>query len=158
MSFEALFEADDADWPEGHRYAADNLWLTVGLEEALAELRAQIAYAPSPKSLILVVLPPTPPEDTELPEMAFSMFGRVLVLCYSVWEDEADDEANIGWVRDTMKTLAPFAVGHYVAETDLLADPSRAARSFSPDAWKRLTSLRERFDPQGLFHSYLGKE
>jgi FAD/FMN-containing dehydrogenase len=54
-----------------------------------------------------------------------------------------------------MKTLAPFAVGHYVAETDLPADPSRAARSFSPAAWNRLTSLRERLDPQSLFHPYL---
>jgi hypothetical protein len=55
-----------------------------------------------------------------------------------------------------MKTVAPFSVGHYVAETDLLADPSRAARSFSPAAWKRLTSLRMRLDPHGLFHPYLG--
>ena len=158
VSFEALFEAEDADWPEGHRYAADNLWLTASLEEALAELRAQIARAPSAKSLILVVLPPTPPEDTELPDMAFSMLGRALVDCYSIWEGEADDEANIGWLRDAMKTLAPFAVGHYVAETDLLADCSRAARSFDPAAWERLTSLTQRLDPQGLFHSYLGKE
>jgi FAD/FMN-containing dehydrogenase len=156
LSFEALYEGEDAAWPEGHRYAADNLWLNAGLEEPLAGLGAQIARAPSAKSLILAVLPPTPLQDTELPDMAFSMLGRVLVDCYSVWEDEADDEANIGWLRDAMKTLAPFAVGHYVAETDLLADPSRAAQSFSPAAWKRLTSLRLRFDPHGLFHPYLG--
>lgn len=156
ISFEALYEGEDAAWPEGHRYAADNLWLNVGLEEPLAELGAQIARAPSAKSLILAVLPPTPPQDSELPDMAFSMLGRVLVDCYSVWEDEADDEANIGWLGDAMKTLAPFAVGHYVAETDLLADPSRAAQSFSPVAWKRLTSLRVKLDPHGLFHPYLG--
>jgi FAD/FMN-containing dehydrogenase len=55
-----------------------------------------------------------------------------------------------------MATLAPFAVGHYIAETDLLADRSRAARSFSPAAWERLTALRQRLDPQSLFHGYLG--
>jgi FAD/FMN-containing dehydrogenase len=158
IPFEALYEGEDAAWPEGHRYAADNLWLNAGLDELLATLGAEIAHAPSAKSLVLVVLPPAPHEDTELPDMAFSMLGRGLVDCYSVWEDEVDDEANIGWLRDAMKTLAPFAVGHYVAETDLLADSSRAARSFSPAAWKRLTSLRQRLDPQGLFHSYLGEE
>jgi FAD/FMN-containing dehydrogenase len=57
--------------------------------------------------------------------------------------------------KDTMETLAPFALGHYVAETDLLAHPSRAMRSFAPAAWKRLTSQRQRLDPQGLFHSFL---
>ncbi len=156
MPFEALYDGEDAAWPEGHRYAADNLWLNAGLEELLPRLGAQLARAPSAKSLILVVLPPTPPPGTEVPDMAFSMLGRVLVDCYSVWEDEADDEANIGWLRDAMKTVAPFAVGHYVAEADLLADPSRAARSFSPAAWKRMTSLRVRLDPHGLFHPYLG--
>ena len=157
VSFEALFEAEDANWPEGHRYAADNLWLNASLGEAFAELRAQITRAPSARSLILIKLPSTPP-DTELPDMAFSMLGRVLVDCYSVWENEADDEANIGWLRDAMKTLAPFAVGHYVAETDLLANPSRPTRSFSPAAWERLTSLRQRLDAQSLFYSYLGLE
>lgn len=156
IPFETLYEGEDAAWPGGHRYAADNLWLDAGFEELLAGLGAQIARAPSAKSLTLATLPPTPPQDSELPDMAFSMLGRVRVDCYSVWEDEADDEANIGWLRDAMKTVVPFSVGHYVAETDLLADPSRAARSFSPAAWKRLTSLRMRLDPHGLFHPYLG--
>jgi FAD/FMN-containing dehydrogenase len=155
IPFEALYEGEDAAWPDGHRYAADNLWLNAGLEEVLATLAAQIDHAPSAKSLVLVVLPPTAPEDTDLPDIAFSMLGRVLVDCYSVWEDEANDEANIGWLRDAMTTLAPFAVGHYVAETDLLANASRPARSFSPAAWRRLSSLRERLDPEGLFHPYL---
>lgn len=158
IPFEALYEGEDAAWPEGHRYAADNLWLKADIGEVLAGLRAQITRAPSTKSLVLVALPPAPPEDTELPDSAFSKLGQVLVGCYSVWEDESDDEANIGWLRAVMKTLAPFAVGHYVAETDLLADPSRAARSFSPAAWARLASLAQRLDPHGLFHSYLGGE
>jgi hypothetical protein len=55
-----------------------------------------------------------------------------------------------------MEALEPLATGHYVAETDLLADPSRPARSFSADAWHRLTTLCERLDPHGLFHPYLG--
>src|SRR5262249_1350254 len=158
MLFEALYEGEDAAWPEGHRYAADNVWLNADLEGLVAGLHARIVRAPSAKSLVLVILPPAPPEDTELPDMAFSMLGRTLVACYSIWEDEADDDANIGWLRNAMATLAPFAGGHYVAETDLLADPSRAARSFSPATWQRLTSLRQRLDPQSLFHSYLGVE
>jgi FAD/FMN-containing dehydrogenase len=155
-AFEKLFDAEDAAWPEGHRFAADNLWLNADPGEVVAGLGAQIARAPSAKSLVLVAMPPTPSEDAQLPDMAFSMLGRTRIGCFSVWEDEADDDANIGWLRTVMETLDPLAVGYYVAETDLLADPSRPARSFSPTAWERLAASRERLDPQGLFHEYLG--
>ncbi len=83
---------------------------------------------------------------------------RTIVFCYSVWDDEANDEANIGWLRNAMEALEPLAVGHYVAETDLLADPSFPTRSFSATAWERLTRLSERLDPLGVFHPYLGME
>src|SRR5262249_102178 len=88
IPFEALFERDDASCREGYRFAADNLWLNADPGEVLRGACAQIVRAPSAKSLILVQLPPTPPKDTELPDMAFSMLGRVRVDCYSIWEDE----------------------------------------------------------------------
>ncbi len=156
--FEVLYASQDAAWPEGHRYAADNLWSNTDLTEVVPRLREHIVRAPSAKSLVLVVMPPIAPAGAQLPDMAFSMIGRTLVACYSVWEDEADDEANIDWLRNVMEALEPLAVGHYVAETDLLADPSRPTRSFSTAAWKRLMTLSERLDPQGLFHPYLGMD
>jgi FAD/FMN-containing dehydrogenase len=156
--FELLYERQDASWPEGLRYAADSFWSNADLTEVLLRLREQIVRAPSAKSLVLVVIPPIPSEDAQLPDMAFSMIGRTIVFCYSVWDDEADDEANIGWLRTAMEALEPLMVGHYVAETDLLADPSRPTRSFSATAWERLARLSERLDPVGVFHPYLGKE
>jgi FAD/FMN-containing dehydrogenase len=155
IPFVALYEGEDGAWPEGHRYAADNVWLNAGVEEAFAQLRAQILDAPSAKSLVLLALAPTPPDDIAPPDMAFSLLGSTYVGCYSIWEDERDDEANVGWPRAVTESLAPSSVGHYVGETDLVADPSRASRSFSPAAWKRLTSLTQALDPHGVFHSYL---
>ena len=155
-SLDAVYDREDASWPAGHRYASDNLWSNADLTEVVARIREHVVRAPSPKSLVLVSMPPIPPQVAQLNETAFSMLGRTLVGCYSVWEDEADDEANIDWLRSAMEALEPLAVGHYVAETDLLADPSRPARSFSRDAWERLTTLRGRLDPQGIFHPYLG--
>src|SRR5262245_40830216 len=55
MPVEALFEGEDAAWPDGHRYAADDLWLNADLEEVLAVLRPQIVRAPSSKSLVLLI-------------------------------------------------------------------------------------------------------
>ncbi|MFE7232008.1 hypothetical protein ACWCRF_17920 [Streptomyces sp. NPDC002405] len=51
--------------------------------------------------------------------------------------------------------LGVHGAGHYIAEADLTADPSRARRSFTPADWQRLRSLRAEYDPQGLFFSYL---
>ena len=87
---------------------------------------------------------------------AFSMVGRTFLLCYAIWEDEADDGPNEEWFRNLMEGLEPLSTGHYIAETDLPADPSRSTRSFGPASWERLSELRARHDPQGLFHSYLG--
>ncbi|MFI6597188.1 BBE domain-containing protein [Nonomuraea sp. NPDC050536] len=58
-------------------------------------------------------------------------------------------------MREAMGKVAPPGVGHYIAEADLLATPSRSRRSFSPDTWERLQAVRARWDPEGVFQPYL---
>jgi len=48
--------------------------------------------------------------------------------------------------------LDEYAIGHYVGESDIVADPRRAERSFSKPNWERLKMLRQKYDPDGLFH------
>jgi FAD/FMN-containing dehydrogenase len=50
--------------------------------------------------------------------------------------------------------LDPFAMGHYVGESDIVAEPARAERSFARANWQRLQSLRRTYDPDGLFHGH----
>ncbi|MGW7369568.1 hypothetical protein ACWGI8_40650 [Streptomyces sp. NPDC054841] len=47
----------------------------------------------------------------------------------------------------------PLGTGHYAAEADLTAGPARAERSFTTGDWRRLQTLRARYDPEGVFHS-----
>lgn len=82
--------------------------------------------------------------------------GRAFVSCYAMWQDATDDAANLHWLPSTMAELEPLALGHYVAETDLPATASRAQRSFAEPNWQRLQELRRRFDPDGIFPTYLG--
>jgi FAD/FMN-containing dehydrogenase len=44
-----------------------------------------------------------------------------------------------------------------MAETDLLASPTRAAESPAPGVWERLQSIRQRFDPREVFYSHIGR-
>jgi FAD/FMN-containing dehydrogenase len=105
---------------------------------------------------MLAVTPPAPPEGTQLWDMAFSMVGRLFLACYAVWRDPARDAENVAWLRETVKDVEPLGIGHYVAESDLLAAPTRAVGPFAQPQWQRLEQLRAQRDPDGGFHTYLG--
>jgi FAD/FMN-containing dehydrogenase len=157
-SFEVLFRDFGGLWREGRRFASDNAWAEADFADTLLRLRSHVAEAPGPESLAFAVVAPEPPEDTaeeELPDMAFSMVGRAYVACYAIWEDEADDAANLRWLPSAMAELEPLAIGHYLAEADLLAADSRAQRSFAQPNWERLQELRRKVDPDAIFPSYL---
>jgi FAD/FMN-containing dehydrogenase len=55
-----------------------------------------------------------------------------------------------------MAIFKRLTAGHYLGETDIVDDPTRAEASFAPASWKRLQSLRQQYDPEGLFHGFAG--
>jgi FAD/FMN-containing dehydrogenase len=149
--FDALFDAMDRFFPQGHRYLADTFWSNDSAAQVLDGMKHVFETAP-PKSLLLCVSPP--PDGAPMPDAALSMAARTFVLCYAVWDDPANDAANQAWHRDTVVALEPVSVGHYIGESDIVATPARAARSFAPANWSRLQALRRQYDPEGLFHGY----
>jgi FAD/FMN-containing dehydrogenase len=154
-SFESLHELIGTFLPEGRRFAEDAIWCDESLPVLLPRLAEHVVRAPAPQSHILApVMRPRPVEAT-MPDAAFSLVGRSLILCYGVWVDEADDARNERWHRDTVRSIERFTIGHYIAESDLLAEPNRAAKSFTPANWERLQALKKLYDPDGLFHTYL---
>lgn len=155
MTFGALYEGSAAAWPPEHRYAADTLWSDADYPTLLARFAEAVDTAPSGRSLVLV---PVSPAARPAQDMAFSVLGASYAVPYAVWDDPGQDAVNIRWLRQTMRSVEPLGTGHYIAETDLTAAPSRARRSFTPDAWRRLRSLKARYDPEDLFYSYLSPE
>lgn len=139
-------------WPERHRYLADTLWSDSPPAQLLATARDHFLRAPSSKSLAVCVLATGPESNPPLPEAAFSMAARTAFLGYAIWEQPEHDAANKAWHREMFAALDPFAVGHYVGESDIVSKPGRAERSFAPANWQRLNSLRQKYDPDGLFH------
>jgi FAD/FMN-containing dehydrogenase len=79
--------------------------------------------------------------------------GRLYVASYAVWSDPTDDAANADWHRTVTGALAPFAAGYYAGESDVIGDPERARRSYTPVARARLAGVRRTYDPGGVFHS-----
>ncbi|MFD7873728.1 FAD-binding oxidoreductase [Streptomyces sp. NPDC059766] len=154
-TFEDLYETASSSWQQGHRNAVDTLWSDTGYTTLLPALAASVATAPSEQSLVLAPLWPASRDRTLAEDMAFSILGETYLAPFAIWDDPAADAGNMRWLRDTMRIVEPYGTGHYIAETDLTADPSRARRSYTPAGWERLRQLRAAYDPEHVFHSYL---
>lgn len=152
-SLDVLLEMGGMLWPECHRCLADTVWSNSPPSQPLSTLREYFLRAPSPESLAVCVFS-TGAEDCAVvhPGAAFSMIAETLLLSYAIWERPEDDVSNVAWHRETVAALDQFAVGHYVGESDIIAEPARIERSFATANWQRLQSLRREYDPDGLFH------
>ncbi|MBV9452527.1 MAG: FAD-binding oxidoreductase [Rubrobacter sp.] len=53
-----------------------------------------------------------------------------------------------------MRALEPLAVGCYVSEADIAANPSQVVNSYARSNWERLQALREKYDPNGVLLIY----
>lgn len=138
--------------PAGKRVAADHLWS----DAPLGDLLRSIHHLPAPSRHSTVDLvafgghTPVP-----LPAHgALTVTGRSGAGIYALWDDPADDDVNMAWVRRIDDALAPFRTGRYVGEADLARDPRRRGECFAPEALARLAELRRRHDPAGVFPAW----
>jgi len=151
-TLDGLLDLGGSLWPDHHRYLADTLWSNTPPAQSLDVLRARFLHAPSRRSVAACVIRTRSATNAPaLPDAAFSMTAQSLLLCYAVWERAEDDATNAAWHREAIAALDRFAVGHYVGESDIVASPSRAERSYAPANWARLKALRQTYDPGGLF-------
>ncbi len=149
--FEDLYFPLDLILPEGKRYAVDSFFSATPSPEFLAAFAEQIAKAPSPLCLALSVVVPSPEvEPAAGPDTAFSMTDNGFGLIYAVWDDPAEDETYIAWLRNGSDALAQETSGRYVGEADL-ARPGWLQACYLPEAWARLSSLRDHWDADGVF-------
>ncbi|GAB4363199.1 MAG: FAD-binding oxidoreductase [Oricola sp.] len=149
--FEVLYVIMAQYFREGRRYAVDTNW-SANAPGMMRRLAQAIEDAPSPESFALSVILPTP-DGTAMPDTAFSMAAPAFSATYAIWQDEARDAANIGWMREASAALAPVTLGHYVGEADL-ALPGRLAACYAPAALERLRQLQRKYDPNGVFQRH----
>ncbi len=143
-----LYAMADEIEPEGWRYAVDNMWTDASPEELIPQVRPLFLEQPTPLTHVFW----NPWRVQPVPNAAFSMQARLYVGLYAVWEDEADDAANQEWVTGHMKRLEPLSKGIQLADENLV---NRPWPCLSAESSQRLEELRARYDPDGLFHSYL---
>jgi hypothetical protein len=76
---------------------------------------------------------------------------RYRAVIISLWNDPAQDDANINWNRGYLEALQPFATGglyfNYIGEDG----EDRIKAAFEPEKLKRLTALKAKYDPDNFF-------
>lgn len=154
-SFEELYDTYfSLNVPAGRcaRYAVDNVLTDQGAE-ALHALADHFYKAPSRDSHILAAFN----MGTQVvDDSCFSWKADTFVGCYAIWDNEKDDARSFSWLEETLPLMDPFAIGHYVNEVETRKNPKRYEACFTKANWERLQQLRQKYDPAGVFHSYLG--
>jgi len=140
-------------YPEGHRYAVDNMWTHASAEELLPGYRKILETLPDQPSHMMW-MNWQPQNGPERPDMAFSLEDETYIALYGVWPDPTQDDRFDGWAETRMRELEPLATGVQLADENLARRPQPfvAAASLA-----RLDEVRERYDPERRFHAWMGR-
>lgn len=139
------------NYPTGYRYATDNMWTSAPADELMPGIRRIMeTMPPHPAHFLWLNWGPSPQRQ----DMAYSLEDEIYLALYGVWPDAADDEKYSGWARSNMASMEHLQTGVQLADENL---GERAAPFATPDAMARLDRVRAEYDPQGRFHSWMGR-
>jgi FAD/FMN-containing dehydrogenase len=154
-----LYAGAHAAYPDGHRYSADNMWTHAPVEDLLPGLHRIAETMPgAPSHMLWMNWQPHPasgatPAPTRA-DMAYSVEDDTYIALYGVWQDPAGDETGVAWATERMREMESLASGIQLADENLR---NRPARFLSDEHLARLDELRAKYDPEGRFHSWMGR-
>lgn len=143
--------------PEGHRYCAENAYISNSERDLPTLLERAFTTLPSRKSFTLYFsMNPTSrrplPDPRSAAGMALSLQSDHYFALYTVWEDAADDDRCVAWVRNIMEDVERHADGSYMGDADF---QFRRTKFWSDECARRLAEIRRKWDPEGRICGYL---
>lgn len=150
--FELLFQEEEVGFPQ-KRGRADNI-LTNRAVEAASVLERHMPLSPSPSNTPVILYL----GDHTYPDAAYSSTGRFYMSAYAQWDDPADDPVNLAWLCNLYDEMEPFASSFYINEFDRESRSDQIHRCFAPENWNRIRELRQTYDPESVYHDFLGSK
>jgi FAD/FMN-containing dehydrogenase len=146
-AFQALL--DPGNQP-GFRNYWRGEYLTTLSDEAIDTYVEQAKEPLSPFNQIIVFRIGQGVDAVGEEESAFShREAEYMVHPIAMWEDPADDEKLIGWVRQFSEAMQPFKTGgvylNFTPESDRIRD------AFGEEKYEKLVALKDKYDPENLF-------
>lgn len=143
----------DEDYPDGMRYYWKSLYLNGLSDSAIDRICYWAETAPSPLTTVDVWELGGAVADAGLEESAFA--GRQAPFLLGIeanWEDPANDEANVEWVRDCVADMRQFSDGSfYLNFPGFFEGGETALRTTFGPAYERLIALKDEYDLENLF-------
>lgn len=153
MRFAQLQSILDAGQPKGRNYywKAENL--KVLSEEAIDTMLSYTSNFTSPTTLVPLFQMRGAVRHVGEDDTAYSHRDAAIALnINSSWTDPGEEEINIKWTRDFWNAMQPFSTGGgYINFQSLDEGEERVAGSYGSEKLKRLTALKNKYDPQNLF-------
>jgi FAD/FMN-containing dehydrogenase len=141
----------DAIFPRGRRYYWKAQFLSEISDSAIDALLEAYAGAPSVTSLL--VFQQVGGAIARVPKSEAPYANRdALYDCFpiAIWDDPADDEANIQWARAMWSAVRPYATGGVYAN-NLGDEGDDRVRQAYGENYARLVALKAKYDPANLF-------
>ncbi|MER8073748.1 FAD-binding oxidoreductase [Streptomyces sp. NPDC094034] len=154
ISIDDYYAADD-DYADTYRnpHMMDTIW-TEDPHAAFQILKKHIAENPSSGSYLSLHYLGSDP----LPDSAFSKKASYYIGYTQEWSHPEQEAACRDYSVKVFNELKPLAHGSYINEMDQIGRASDIPDSYSPDAWARLSTLRQQWDPKNVFHDFYGRE
>jgi len=149
-TFEMLYQDNEVPFPQA-RAQVDNIF-TNRVAEATEVLSRHMPSSPSDGNTPVIVWR----GNLDFPNSVYSSEGRFYFAGYAQWTNASDDYVNREWLRHLFDDLQPYASGHYINEFDRETRPLQTPACFSKANWEKLLNLRRRYDPDGVFQTFLG--
>jgi FAD/FMN-containing dehydrogenase len=153
-SIDELYGIADRLNPSGLRWALDGIWAgSTGDTGAIVDAaRPMLATVPAGNNFVLWMLwGHYPPRDNA----CWSVQAKVYLSPNAGWTDPADDLARERWVHGSLASIQHLSQGLQFSDNNL-AD--RFDHGLIPANAERLETVRRRYDPDGLFHTYMRPE
>jgi hypothetical protein len=143
----------DPSQPPGRR----NYWKAENMnelsDEAIDTLGDRAAEIPSPFSF--VVIEPKGRAISRVAEDETAIGGRDAahtLYAFSMWENPAEDEANISWTREFMRAMEPFIIPGVSLNFTSDQGQDKVEDFFGRNGkYERLVALKNKYDPANLF-------
>ena len=157
MPYSAVNTLFDAGFPRGALNYWKSSFLATLADGAIDTMIERFAAAPSPMSGLLLehfhgAATRVGPTDTAFPHRTVA--HNFLAVAEWLEASASATQANVAWARDTYAALAPhFASGRYAnyLNAEEVTQSGAVSDAFGPN-WKRLREVKERIDPDNVFH------
>jgi FAD/FMN-containing dehydrogenase len=153
MPYTAAQQAFDADYPDGRRYYWKSLNLVTLDDQAIERIAIHAPQQPSVYSTTDIWHIGGAVKHRSAEHAAFSgRHAEFLLNMEANWDDPADDDANIGWVRRFVEAMEPWGDGsRYLNFAGFQEEGDAMIRDAFATQYERLQALKTAYDPTNLF-------